>query len=65
METYKVKAIVHCLTDLWTWHYIKIIKKGRSQIQVAWCHSITEQELQPQLEPQLEFVYEAVSSMIQ
>ena len=36
---YDLQSIVHCLTDLNSWHYFKL-KKEDGKVGCQWCHSI-------------------------
>ena len=36
---YELESIVHCLTDLDSWHYFKL-KKEDGKVGCQWCHSI-------------------------
>ena len=37
---YKLQSIVHCLTDLNSWHYFKLKKERGGKVGSQWCHSI-------------------------
>ena len=37
---YELESIVHCLTDLNSWHYLKLTKEGGGKVGCQWCHSI-------------------------
>ena len=38
---YELQSIVHCLTDLNSWHYLKLKKEGGGgKVGSQWCHSI-------------------------
>ena len=52
MRYYKLKVVLHCLTDLKTWHYFKISQDERTtKLKIIWWHKIdfddelTEQQL--------------------
>ena len=42
---YKIQVVLHCLTDLKTWHYFKIaLNKKTSRLNIAWSHRIEQED---------------------